>query len=340
MSEFTARVPGRDRLRVSVVIPVRNEEGTIGALLSSLLAQTRLPDEVVITDGGSTDRTVALIEEFAKAHPVKLVRALRAYPGEGRNLGVLAASHDVVAFTDAGVTLDARWLEKLCEPMELDPSVDVMYGTYEPILDTFFKECAALAYVPAPVERDGSWIRGPSVVSTAMKKTVWSATGGFPPYRAAEDLIFMDTVAKGNFTMAYAPEAVVYWEIPGSWGGTFRRFVTYSRHNLIAGWGRHWHMGVARLYAVGLIFVIVGFLHSAWWVIALPAGLGARVLRTAARKRHAFAFRDVYRLPRLLYLAGLLLVLDLATAWGALVWAVRDRLLAGWGAGLGLARRE
>jgi glycosyltransferase involved in cell wall biosynthesis len=42
------------------VVPVRNEEGSLAALVESIRGQTRAPDEIVLVDGGSTDRTVAL----------------------------------------------------------------------------------------------------------------------------------------------------------------------------------------------------------------------------------------------------------------------------------------
>ena len=44
-----------EQTRISVVVPVRDEEDSIRDLLESLLAQTRPPDEIVITDGGSID---------------------------------------------------------------------------------------------------------------------------------------------------------------------------------------------------------------------------------------------------------------------------------------------
>jgi glycosyltransferase involved in cell wall biosynthesis len=322
---------GRERRPVSLIVPVWNEERTIGALLDSVLGQTRVPDEVIIVDGQSSDRTCAIVEEFVRrGHPIALLHAGRAHPGEGRNLGVLASAHDAVAFTDAGIRLAPRWLEKLSEPLERDASVDVVYGTYEPVLDTFFKECAALAYVPPPIARDGGRIRGPSVVSCLMKKSVWKAVGGFPPYRAAEDLIFMEEVATRGFTIAYAPEAVAHWQVVADWRSMFRKFSLYSYHNLLAGRARHWHYGVARFYGVCSIGVLLAILHTAWWLLILPLMGLVRTVKTAFAKRHAFAFRDVFRVKRLLYLGALLLVLDLATAWGGFAWAVRGRPGAGW----------
>ena len=303
-----------------IVIPVLNEETTIRDLVASVLTQTRPADEVLIVDGGSTDRTCAIVEELSDRGPVRLIRAGRAYPGEGRNLGAREAAHEVVAFTDAGVRLDDRWLEELCRPLEQDPSIEVVYGTYEPVLDSFFKECAALAFVPAPIFRQGQRIRGPSVASCLIRKSVWKSVGGFPPYRAAEDLIFMDALERRGCSIAYASRAVAHWHIVPGWRAMFGRFATYSEHNLRAGWGRYWHLGVAKMYAAAALIALLAVTHSIWWLIVPMGGFAARVWLTAFRKRAAFGFTDVFRLKRLLYLAGLLLMMDGATMWGALRW--------------------
>ncbi len=75
-------------MKVSVIVPVRDEENSIRELLDSLLAQTRPPDEIVITDGGSVDATPQIIEEYIrKGAPVRLMRERASLPGRGRNVG-------------------------------------------------------------------------------------------------------------------------------------------------------------------------------------------------------------------------------------------------------------
>ena len=79
-------------MKVSIVVPVRDEEHSIRELLDSLLTQTRPPDQIVITDGGSVDATPQIIENYIrKGAPVRLLRAGPALPGRGRNLGAAGA---------------------------------------------------------------------------------------------------------------------------------------------------------------------------------------------------------------------------------------------------------
>jgi glycosyltransferase involved in cell wall biosynthesis len=312
---------------VSVIVPVRDEEATLAALLDSLRAQTCSPHEIVLVDGGSRDRTVDIAASYQARDPsLRLLRTTGAHPGEGRNIGARAARGDVLVWTDAGIVADREWLGRLIEPLARDPSVDVVYGNVGPVADSFFRQCAAIAYVPARVPREGGPIRAPFIASSAMRRAVWARVGGFPPFRAAEDLMFMEAIARAGVRVVHAPGALVHWQIAGTWPATFARFASYSRHNLVAGRGRFWHLGVARLYGGALVIAVLAWLHHPWWAAVLPGALGARAGRLAYRKRHDFAFRDVFRPRRLACVSALLVWLDAATAWGALVWLCRDWL--------------
>lgn len=70
-------------LRFSVGIPTRNQAGYLRQTLDSLLAQTRLPDEIVVSDHQSTDETPAVLAEYAAKHP-GLIRVVQ--PLAGSNL--------------------------------------------------------------------------------------------------------------------------------------------------------------------------------------------------------------------------------------------------------------
>lgn len=70
-------------LRFSVGIPTRNQAGYLRQTLDSLLAQTRLPDEIVVSDHESTDETPAILAEYAGKHS-GLIRVVQ--PPQGTNL--------------------------------------------------------------------------------------------------------------------------------------------------------------------------------------------------------------------------------------------------------------
>jgi glycosyltransferase involved in cell wall biosynthesis len=83
---------------VSVVIPAFNAERTLAAVLGALAADPEPPDEIIVVDDRSTDRTA----EIAAAHGARVVEGAKVgYAGGARNRGWDAAVGDVVAFLDA-----------------------------------------------------------------------------------------------------------------------------------------------------------------------------------------------------------------------------------------------
>ena len=91
------------RLLVSVIVPARNEEASLGLCLESLLAQTGVSFEVIVVDDGSTDRTREIGQSFPE---VRVVDAGPLPPGwTGKNnavtAGARAAGGEWLLFTDA-----------------------------------------------------------------------------------------------------------------------------------------------------------------------------------------------------------------------------------------------
>ena len=94
---------GADRPRISIVIPARNAQGTLALAVRSLLKQTWQNLEVLIVDDRSTDRTLDLAWDLARADPRTKVVSNRRTPGPfgARNFGAEAASGEFIAFHDA-----------------------------------------------------------------------------------------------------------------------------------------------------------------------------------------------------------------------------------------------
>ncbi len=299
---------------VSLVIPVFNESKTIGALIRTINGQSYPPSEIILVDGGSTDDTAALITEWVKTDSrYRIVNAGRAMPGKGRNTGAALARHEWIAFTDAGIVLDTFWLERLVRKKEEEPSASVIYGNFSPQTNTFFEKCAAISYVPP--QRPGM-IRTRSIASCLLKKEVWEKTGGFPDWRATEDLVFMENVDKAGSKFVTAPDAIVYWQLRPGFRSTFKKFELYSLYNVWAGRQAHWHYGIARQYAFMVIPLLLGVFQSPWWLLAIPAWSVARVLKRTYAHRYEFGIRVLFNPVLLAMVAAILYTIDLATFSG------------------------
>ena len=85
------------KVNISLICTVKNEEDTTLDWLASLEKQSRLPDEVIIVDGGSTDRTVDLIKEFMRNSKlnIRLIVAPGVNIAQGRNIAIKNVTYDI-----------------------------------------------------------------------------------------------------------------------------------------------------------------------------------------------------------------------------------------------------
>jgi glycosyltransferase involved in cell wall biosynthesis len=95
---------------ISVLIPVFNGERLLGEAIESVLAQSRLPTEVVVVDDGSTDGSAKVAESFGP--PVRVLRRSRRGVAAARNAGVEESAGELVAFQDADDLMKPDRLER------------------------------------------------------------------------------------------------------------------------------------------------------------------------------------------------------------------------------------
>jgi glycosyltransferase involved in cell wall biosynthesis len=98
--------------RVSIVIPVYNEEGSLGACLEAIAAQTVRPYEVIIVDNNSSDKSVAIARSFPS---VRIIEERRQGVVHARNAGFDAAKGDIIGRIDADTLVAATWVKRLKE---------------------------------------------------------------------------------------------------------------------------------------------------------------------------------------------------------------------------------
>jgi len=246
-------------MRVSLIATVRDEEETIADLLDSILEQTRRPDEVVINDGGCTDRTMEIVELYRERLPLRTTAGGENIP-QGRNVAIRAATSPLIACTDAGLRLDPRWLEEIVAPLERGEA-DLVAGFFRPAPQSPF-ECilGAVNYPRLEEVRPERFL--PAGQSLAFRRAVWEAVGGFPeglPY--CEDLIFARRAQERGFRQAFAPAAVVHFRPRSSLPALFRQYRNYAYGDGLAGLWPLRHALRYGSYAVGMGLLIAG----AWW---------------------------------------------------------------------------
>ena len=112
-------------MRASVIIPCRNGERIVAEAVRSALAQTEPPLEILVVDDASTDGTA----RAARSAGARVLRTeARRNAGGARNIGIEAASGDILAFLDADVTAPPDWLARVRADLEGDPGIVAVGG--------------------------------------------------------------------------------------------------------------------------------------------------------------------------------------------------------------------
>lgn len=201
-------------MNISVCITTLNEEGSVGKLLDSLLVQTKKPDQIIIVDGGSTDKTVEIIRHYQqKDSRIKLLTE-KCSRARGRNLGVEIAKSEIILMTDAGCIASPDWVKNIVSPFE-NTKVDVVAGFYKMTGGTPVSKAMSIFMGVQPEDFDVNFL--PSTRSIAFKKQIWEKVGGFPEKvgGAAEDTVFNYKLIKNGAKFSRMKNATVEWGMPG-----------------------------------------------------------------------------------------------------------------------------
>ncbi len=202
-----------DKMLISVIVPVKNGEDTLGVCLQALLNQSGLAYgsdyEVIVVDDGSTDETARLAETFG----VSVHRQVNAGPASARNTGAMLAKGRYLAFTDADCTPAPDWLYELVKPFE-DPSVVGVKGVYRTwqveLVSRFVQQEYAWKYRRMARQETIDFI---DTYSAAYRKTEFLANGGFNtvfPKPSVEDQEFSFRLARKGCQLVFTSKAIVY----------------------------------------------------------------------------------------------------------------------------------
>ena len=120
----------RESHRLSIIVPVFNEAGTVGSVITRLLSIPLPVDrEILVVDDGSSDGTGAVLDGLPTDSRVQIIHVTpNAGKGAAIRRGLAAARGDIVAIQDADLELDPAQLADLIAPI-LSGAASVVYGS-------------------------------------------------------------------------------------------------------------------------------------------------------------------------------------------------------------------
>ncbi len=304
--ERTAGLPNEtlDRPELSVILPVRNEAGTLAVVLEQLRGQTLPTDryEVLVVDGMSEDGTGELVEaRVREGDNLRLLQNPRYLASAARNIGARNARGDYLLFIDGHCRIPSP--DMLAAVLEAFRGGARCISRPQPQLRedvSPFRQAVSLAraswfghYIGSQIYRDEDGLRDPTSAGCGYTRELFTELGGFDEsFDACEDLEFNRRVRRRGVRAVHAREFTVQYLPRGNPRGLFRQLYRY-------GYGRARLLGKDPRSLSPLTFGLSLFCVA---TLALPLA--------------------ALRQPALIILWGLMLALYLATAAVAAVWAV------------------
>jgi len=218
------------RQKISFISTVYNEEKNIEKFLESIINQSKKPGEIIIVDGGSSDKTVAIINKVKKKTkiPFKLIIEKGANIAKGRNIAISKAKGEIILASDAGCIVNKDWIK---ETLKFFPKADVVAGNHKALVKNNFEFFQGQLTVNK-VDR----ITRMSSRNISFKKKCWKKVKGYPEKcLTGEDTLFNLKLKKAGCKIEINPRKDVAWEMRPTLGKFFKQFYKYGQGDKIQG---------------------------------------------------------------------------------------------------------
>lgn len=309
-------------MHISFITTVYNEHITIDQFLNTILSQTKLPKEIIITDAGSTDKTLQKIKQFQKntTVPITLIHK-EGNRSIGRNQAIKRAKGEIIACSDAGCILDKNWLKNITKPFK-DKKIDVVSGYYTPKTKTTFEQALSTYTCVMPDKVDPNNFL-PSSRSIAFKKQAWKTVGGYPEnLDTCEDLIFAQNLKKRGYKFIFAKNAIVHWPQRKNLLQSWKQFYSYALGDGQARFIRKQTPFLYLRYLLGTILAIIAIITKNNFLFSIISSMFILYLIWSIQKNYKY----VRNKKAFFYLPLLQLTADSAVILGTTIGLFSTRI--------------
>lgn len=133
-------------MKISILIPCHNEEASIAACVTSCLTQTRLANQIVVVNDGSTDRSLEILQRFGSQIEILDVPVATGNKSHAQELGLQLITGDVFIATDGDTVLDKDFVAYVEEDFLRNPGLSAVSGYVRSIKHNWLTACRAFEY--------------------------------------------------------------------------------------------------------------------------------------------------------------------------------------------------
>ena len=268
--EYT--IPTAKNIPVSVIICAKNEADNLRLNLPSIIHQDYASFEIVLIDDNSSDETLEVMEEFAQQHSnIKIVKVkpIDKFWGNKKyalTLGIKAASHNFLLFTDADCKVQSnQWIKLMSAHFSKSKSIVLGYGAYEKKKNSFLNKLIRFETLLTAVQYFSYANLGTPYMGVgrnlAYRKDTFFEVSGFMSHmhiKSGDDDLFVNQAANShNVAVCNSLESFTYSQPKKnlkSWLKQKRRHVSTAKF-----------YKAKHKFALGLFFIT----QLLYWILAI-----------------------------------------------------------------------
>jgi len=291
--------------RVSIIISAKNEEKRIGPTLKSIENLDYSNYEVILVDGGSTDRTIEIAEE----ENVQILRQKDSTPGEGRNTGIRNSQSSIIAVLDGDCIPRKDWLKNGVRLIDREknvggiggPRVASCYGNsksrrYLDVISTRFASFGSPVFARPEFQKEVTNLGGVGIyVREALERSGLYSED----LRFCEDVDLDFRIRDAGYRLLYSPNVVVEhnWKVD-SFRKLFRHMFAYGQGRANASKKCHslfsfFHIIPSSIFLFGAMLLLSSIIFGGILGYVLVSLIGGYLLLTLlASLAVAREFRD------------------------------------------------
>jgi poly-beta-1,6-N-acetyl-D-glucosamine synthase len=228
-------------IKISVIIPARDEEENIGKLLSSIEKQTYPSHlfEVIVVDDHSTDNTATIVDTYSFAKLLRLeFDKINSYKKKAIETGISAAWGDLIVTTDADCIVQENWLKTIAAFKEKTNAVFIAAPVMIEYVPTLLQTFQALDFLvlqgitAASVQkRIHNMCNGANLAYE--RKAFFDVNGftGIDHIASGDDMLLMQKMAQrfpGQISYLLSKDAIVTTQASKTWKEFFSQRIRWA----------------------------------------------------------------------------------------------------------------
>ena len=318
---------------LSVICPIYNEEKYIGPCIESILAQDYPKDdlEVIFADGMSTDRTRAIVAEYAAKCPfIRLIDNPKRIVPPALNAAIAVSSGDIIMRLDAHASYEPNYFSALIAALDKYGADNVGSVCKTDVLNKTPKALAIREVLSHPLGVGNSTFRTgidsakevDTVPFGCWRRSVFRRFGKYDERLVRnQDIELNKRIKAGGGKIVIIPDTYCTYYARESFSKLAKNNYGNGKWNILTVYYTHQLKSLSLRHFIPLIFVlslllpsIAGlFWHPLWWLgvfsLALYTMAVGLISAKLAAKKHLNFF----------YLVTSFFVLHLSYGWGSLV---------------------